>query len=147
MDDTLSLFPISIKGVVIRDGDVLLLKNHRGEWDLPGGRIEHGETSEECVVREIAEETRLVVQVGPILASGPIRIATTGKKVFVVTYGCQPQDDSVAVHSEEHMELGWFSPRDARRMDLRLIYQRSIDAWFKSADRSRTADTGLAGNQ
>ncbi|GGM43483.1 hypothetical protein GCM10012275_13070 [Longimycelium tulufanense] len=36
-------FPISIKGVVVRDGKVLLLKNEREEWELPGGRIEPGE--------------------------------------------------------------------------------------------------------
>jgi ADP-ribose pyrophosphatase YjhB (NUDIX family) len=42
-------FPISIKGVVLRDERVLLLKNERQEWELPGGRIEIGETPEECV--------------------------------------------------------------------------------------------------
>lgn len=33
-------YPVSIKGVVVRDGRVLLLKNERDEWELPGGRIE-----------------------------------------------------------------------------------------------------------
>lgn len=37
-------FSISIKGVVVRDGKVLLLRNERKEWELPGGRIEVGET-------------------------------------------------------------------------------------------------------
>ncbi|MEV6136524.1 NUDIX hydrolase [Nocardia sp. NPDC051990] len=43
------MYSISIKGVVVRDGRVLLLKNEREEWELPGGRIEPGETPEECV--------------------------------------------------------------------------------------------------
>ena len=30
--------PVSIKGVVVRDGKVLLLKNEREEWELPGTR-------------------------------------------------------------------------------------------------------------
>src|ERR1022692_1378934 len=47
--------PVSIKGVIVRDGRVLLLKNERDEWELPGGRIEPGETPEECLAREIAE--------------------------------------------------------------------------------------------
>jgi ADP-ribose pyrophosphatase YjhB (NUDIX family) len=50
-------YPVSVKGVVVRDGRVLLLHNERGEWELPGGRLEIGETPEQCVVREIAEET------------------------------------------------------------------------------------------
>src|SRR5437899_2943747 len=59
-------FPISIKGVVVRDGKVLLLRNERDEWELPGGRIEVGETPEECVAREIHEATKWKMTTGPI---------------------------------------------------------------------------------
>jgi hypothetical protein len=45
-------FPVSIKGVVLRAGRVLLLRNDRDVWELPGGRPEVGETPEQCVVRE-----------------------------------------------------------------------------------------------
>jgi hypothetical protein len=31
---------VSVKGVIVRAGRVLLLKNERDEWELPGGRIE-----------------------------------------------------------------------------------------------------------
>lgn len=37
------LFPVSVKGVVVRDGRVLLLRNERDEWELPGGKLELGE--------------------------------------------------------------------------------------------------------
>ncbi len=49
-------FPISVKGVVVLDGLVLLLRNERDEWELPGGKLELGEDPERCVAREIAEE-------------------------------------------------------------------------------------------
>ena len=48
-------FPISVKGVIPTDDGVVLLRNERGEWELPGGRLETGESPEECVAREILE--------------------------------------------------------------------------------------------
>ena len=60
-----STYPISIKGVLrVPTGEVVLLLNEREEWELPGGRIERGESSAECLIREIAEELNLRVEVG-----------------------------------------------------------------------------------
>jgi 8-oxo-dGTP pyrophosphatase MutT (NUDIX family) len=36
-------FPVSIKGVLVEAGRVVLLENERDEWELPGGRLEPGE--------------------------------------------------------------------------------------------------------
>ena len=60
-------YPVSVKDVVARDGRILLPHNERGEWELPGGRLEMGETPEQCVVREIAEESGRTVTAGSIL--------------------------------------------------------------------------------
>ena len=46
-------FPVSVKGVVMRDAQVVLLHNERHEWELPGGKLEPDESPEQCVVREI----------------------------------------------------------------------------------------------
>lgn len=46
-------------GYVVRevDGEVVLLLIHRrGVWDLPKGKLDPGETIEECAVREVQEE-------------------------------------------------------------------------------------------
>jgi len=49
-------FPVSIKGVLLEAGRVVLLENEREEWELPGGRLETGEDPMACLVREFAEE-------------------------------------------------------------------------------------------
>jgi ADP-ribose pyrophosphatase YjhB (NUDIX family) len=49
-------FPVSIKGVLVEAGRVVLLENERDEWELPGGRLEPGEAPETCLVREFGEE-------------------------------------------------------------------------------------------
>jgi 8-oxo-dGTP pyrophosphatase MutT (NUDIX family) len=58
------LYPASVKGVVIRDERVLLLRNEREEWELPGGKLELGEDPAKCVAREIYEETGWHVTAG-----------------------------------------------------------------------------------
>lgn len=127
--------PVSVKGVVVRDGKVLLLRNERDEWELPGGRLELGETPEECVVRETFEETRWRVCVGAILDSYVYYIHAAGKRVFIVTYGCHPIGDAQPVVSHEHKEIGLFDHDEVAGLVMPDGYRRSISAWCaKEAD-------------
>jgi 8-oxo-dGTP pyrophosphatase MutT (NUDIX family) len=122
-------FSISIKGVVVRDGKVLLLRNERKEWELPGGRIEVGETPEECVAREIFEETQCKVETGPILDTWMYYINVAEKNVFIVTYGCYPIGNTQPVLSHEHKEIGLFSESEVASLVMPGGYKRSIAAW------------------
>jgi 8-oxo-dGTP pyrophosphatase MutT (NUDIX family) len=46
-------------GLVRNDSDELLMIYRRGKWDLPKGKLDKGETIENCAVREVMEETGL----------------------------------------------------------------------------------------
>lgn len=46
-------------GLVINEANELLFIFRRGKWDLPKGKLDDGETMEECAVREVMEETGL----------------------------------------------------------------------------------------
>lgn len=64
--------PVAAVGGVVLDGDrVLLVKRalppRQGEWSLPGGQLELGESLSDGVRREIREETGLDVEVGPVV--------------------------------------------------------------------------------
>ncbi|WP_406639199.1 NUDIX domain-containing protein [Amycolatopsis sp. WGS_07] len=129
------VYPVSIKGVLVREGRVLLVRNERSEWELPGGRIELPETPEDCVAREIAEETGLQVDVAEILDSWVYYIAVARKNVFIVTYGCVTGSDQAPVLSHEHNRLGEFAEHEVADLRMPDGYRRSIAAWF---DRLRT---------
>ncbi|HEY1043384.1 MAG TPA: NUDIX hydrolase [Telluria sp.] len=122
------MYPISVKGVLqTADGGVVLLQNERNEWELPGGRIEDGETPQECLAREIKEELGLGVNVGPLLDSYVFEVMP-GRRVFIVTYGCTLAGPFAPVISGEHKQFGVFAP-DSLPHPLPSGYRASIDNW------------------
>ena len=140
---TVRAFPVSVKGVLVRDGQVLLLKNEREEWELPGGKLELGEEPPVCVAREITEETGLAVTTGPILDAWQYHIRE-GRDVLIVTYGCHPTGHQPPVLSHEHRGIGFFSQAEVDSLTMPAGYKHSIHSWF-----ARLADTnghrGVAG--
>lgn len=123
-------FPVSIKGVVIHAGKVLLLRNTRDEWELPGGRLEVGETPEECVAREIEEETGWRVRVGPVLDTWLYHVSLVNRHVFIATYGCHPTSPGDVVISGEHVAASWFPETEIPTLNLPHGYRRAITMWF-----------------
>jgi 8-oxo-dGTP diphosphatase len=64
--------PIVGVGAVVVDGDRVLIVRRaheplKGEWSLPGGAVEVGETLREAIAREVLEETGLAVEVGAVV--------------------------------------------------------------------------------
>jgi 8-oxo-dGTP diphosphatase len=65
--------PVVAVGAIVLDGDgrVLVVQRGRppgrGQWSVPGGRVELGEALTAAVAREVREETGLTVDVGPLV--------------------------------------------------------------------------------
>ena len=62
---------VGVGAVIVDDGKVVLVKRKyeplKGQWSLPGGMVEIGETLETALAREMLEETALRVEVGPVI--------------------------------------------------------------------------------
>lgn len=129
-------FHLGIKALIRNtEGKVLLLKvnvralrKYNGEayWDIPGGRIQVGDSIESALRREIHEETGLteVVTFSFFTASlANIRIPLDKETVGLVlfTYLCEIDGSQPITISDEHTESRWFSPNEAAEL-LRVKY-------------------------
>jgi 8-oxo-dGTP pyrophosphatase MutT (NUDIX family) len=120
----------SVKGVLFDDaGRVLLCHNERGEWELPGGRPERHEDDEACLQREIREETGLTVEVAALVSAYRFEVLP-GQEVDIRAYGCWMSGPALSpVLSDEHIELGFFSPATVETINLPDGYRSAIALW------------------
>jgi 8-oxo-dGTP pyrophosphatase MutT (NUDIX family) len=121
-------FPVSIKGVVFVAERVVLLENERAEWELPGGKLELGETPGDCCAREIEEELSVRVRVERLLDSWVYTVARD-THVLIVTYGCRSLDASGMKPSHEHRQLALFGVAEIDALAMPEGYKASIRAW------------------
>ena len=128
-------FPVSVKGVVIRGGKVILVRNEREEWELPGGKLELSESPERCLAREIAEELRLEIHPESLLDSWLYTIAPE-VHVVILTYGCRESSVDEAVLSNEHKELRWFPLAEIDGLKMPEGYKASIRSWSALAGKA-----------
>jgi 8-oxo-dGTP pyrophosphatase MutT (NUDIX family) len=126
-------FPVSVKGVAVRAGKVLLLENERAEWELPGGKLELREDPADCVVREVSEESGWKVMAGPLLDCWQYHISE-GRDVVIVTYGCQVVSTGPPTVSHEHKRAGLFGPDEVPGLIMPAGYKRSVADWFARLD-------------
>ncbi len=95
----------------------LSLRRHAGQWALPGGRIDDGETAEQAALREMAEEVGLVLDASAVLGRLDTFVTRSGFAItpLVVWAGAAatllPSPDEVA--SVHRIALGEFLRADA----------------------------------
>ena len=113
-------------GAVIVDAARVVLIRRRfaplaGEWSLPGGVVEAGETLEDCVTREMREETGLDVEVGPVIeVFDRITRDDSGRVLYhyvLVDYLCWPTGGTLQAGSDVDAAV-WTSTADLSAYDL-----------------------------
>ena len=100
---------VAAGGLVINKDKELLMIFRRGKWDLPKGKLDEGETIDECAVREVKEETGLK----------KLRI----KKFLGVTYH---EYFDQYIKEEVRKETHWFEMRAKRKQKLIPAYDEDI---------------------
>ena len=63
IDDLSAKYPVCVKGILIENNRVLMLKNEKFEFDLPGGKLDAHQNIEEALIKEFKEETQLDIKI------------------------------------------------------------------------------------
>ncbi len=126
-------FWIGVHGVIAHRGRILILRRARemiyrpGHWDLPGGHLAIGESFEQCLTREIGEETGLTARIERMIG---VNQAPEGPYVQLI-YACRLDADPppmVRLRPSEHCEARWLSVAEVRRLDEPIPYLERIAA-------------------
>ncbi|MDG1762711.1 MAG: NUDIX domain-containing protein [Flavobacteriaceae bacterium] len=84
LDDLSVKFPISVKGIIIENNRVLLLKNENLIYDLPGGKVEPHQSLEEALIDEFKEETNLDVKIKSLIELKKLHL--NKRDILIATY-------------------------------------------------------------
>ena len=102
---------VALKGVIIRDGKLLIIKRSdsdeigAGTWETPGGKLDFGEYPEDALVREIKEEVGLDATVDGILYASSL-MTNSFRQVIIIAYRCTVLQGNVIL-SDEHSDHLW----------------------------------------
>jgi mutator protein MutT len=108
--------PTTVQAWIERDGAYLVLKRNEepfaGEWDLPGGFVEMGESPAEAVVREVAEETGLTVAPIELFGAFASPYGTTGRHTVDIGYRCRIEGGEFELDTDEKSDSAWVALGD-----------------------------------
>lgn len=101
-------------GIIVYEGSVLIAQRKRGKdleffWELPGGKLEVGETLEECLQRELLEELDLKVNVGSLFMRSSYEYPFGS---FVINAFLAECTSPIITKICEHEQYKWVKPQD-----------------------------------
>ncbi|WP_102399532.1 NUDIX hydrolase [Haloimpatiens massiliensis] len=117
------------KALILNDGKYLALHKSIAKhnlYELPGGRMEFGETAEETLIREVKEETNLIVE--PIKLLDTWNFVTKDYQVTGIVYLCKIKEGSLTL-SDEHDKYEWLEFNKQSICMMHDVYKERMVSW------------------
>ena len=107
------------KVIIYDDDKVLIMKrnNDGDDWDLPGGHLEKGESTEEGATRETKEETNLDVN----------KLQYVSQDKRITFYQCKRPAGNIKLQQEEHTDFKWIKPVEITNYQMRDSLKKAIE--------------------
>lgn len=137
-----SLVPAASAVVMDEKGRIVLHKrsdNHL--WSLPGGAMDLGESIEECIIREVKEETGLDVEVLKCIGiyTDPNHVIAFSdgevRQQFSICFACKIVGGEITVSSES-TRVEFFTKEEIEQMDLHPAQRIRIQDFFENQERT-----------
>jgi mutator protein MutT len=123
---------VGVGGVIVKDGKAVIVKRandpYKGQWSIPGGRVELGESLAEAVRREMYEETGLEVQVGPLIDVFERLQREDGRVRYhfvIIDYLCTAVGGALSA-GDDAEDAAWVTSEELERYDIRESAVRVI---------------------
>ena len=115
---------VSVAGVVVDDqGRALIIRRRdNGHWEPPGGVLEHGETIEDGLRREVYEETGLKIEPGPLTGV----YQNMHRHIIALVFRCHPVGGELTENDEAAAFL-WASPDEIPILMSEAYASRLLD--------------------
>lgn len=120
----------AVKGLLIRDGQFLAVHKtavKSPKFELPGGRMNFGETAEETLRREMLEETGL--HVTPLKLVDTWNYVTKSHQVTGIIYLCTAQSGNVVQLSGEHDTYEWLAAQPESFEKMNRLFAPQMSRW------------------
>lgn len=117
---------VDVVSAIIYDAEenILMVKNIKGYWELPGGAVEKGEHLHQAVIREVKEETGYVCKVKELHSVREAYFQDKEHHALMITFFAEITGGQMSILDPDHEieEVKWVSKQNFQKLNPKLYH-------------------------